>query len=96
MELITIDVSELQPPEPMTEILRSLSNLAKLQCLKVIHSREPFPLYKKLSESGWSHFCQLLPASNVEFKQCHIFIYKQSESTHFEAHFQHLINSKSP
>jgi len=95
MELITIDVSELQPPEPMTEILRSLSNITPLQCLKVIHSREPFPLYKKLSESGWSHFCQLLPESHVEFKQCHIFIYKQSESALFDTSFQHLLNSKS-
>jgi len=92
MELITIDVSELQPPEPMTEILKSLSNLAPLECLKVIHSREPFPLYKKLSESGWDYFCQPLPASKAEFKRCHIFIYKQSESVHFKTYLQPLLN----
>lgn len=58
MKLITIDVSELQPPEPMTEILTSLSKLAPLQCLKVIHSREPFPLYQKLSKAGWGIFAK--------------------------------------
>ena len=90
MKLITIDVSELQPPEPMTEILTSLSKLAPLQCLKVIHSREPFPLYQKLSKAGWGHFCQMLPSNKGEFKSCHIFIFKESDSAHFKAYFQNL------
>ena len=90
MELITIDVSELEPPEPMTEILKSLSNLAPLQCLKVIHSREPFPLYKKLIEAGWGYCCQMLPANKAEHKSCHIFIYKQSDSVLFKTYFQNF------
>jgi len=85
MELITIDVSDLAPPEPMTEILKSLSSLLPLQCLKVIHSREPFPLYQKLAEAGWDYICQQLPTTKANFKRCHIFIYKQSESSHFQA-----------
>ncbi|SFD28710.1 DUF2249 domain-containing protein [Pseudoalteromonas denitrificans] len=87
MELIVIDVSELVPPEPMVEILKALSKLEPSQCLKVIHSREPFPLYKKLSESNWCYFVQSLSEKRADFKRFNIFVYKRAQSDYFESLF---------
>lgn len=79
MEQITLDVSELEPPQPMTEILLALSELQAGQCLKVKHRREPFPLYSRLEAAGWQHYCHSL-ASN-DFR---IYIYRKTEQAEFD------------
>ena len=55
LQPITIDVSDLPPPEPMTEILKALSTLPVNMFLQVMHRREPIPLYEKLPQLGFSH-----------------------------------------
>ena len=57
LKLITVDVSALAPPEPMTVILTHLSTLTQQECLLVKHRRQPFPLYKKLEQAGFSYQC---------------------------------------
>ena len=57
LKLITVDVSALAPPEPMTVILTHLSVLTQQECLLVMHRREPFPLYEKLAKAGFSYHC---------------------------------------
>ena len=79
MELVFIDVSELEPPEPMTKILLALSTLSSAQCLHINHRREPFPLYNKLSSAGWQYFCQ-----SIAPEQFHIFIYRVEQELAFE------------
>ena len=59
LRFITIDVSALAPPEPMTVILTHLAKLTQFECLLVKHRRQPFPLYEKLIEAGFSyHFVE--------------------------------------
>ena len=58
MKFIEIDVRELAPPEPMTAILSALSTLPQGKGLRVHHSRQPFPLYDKLTAAGWVHTCE--------------------------------------
>jgi len=79
MELIFIDVSELEPPEPMTKILYALSTSLPSQCLHINHRREPFPLYDKLNTAGWQYLCR--PIAPEQF---HIFIYRNEQRLAFE------------
>lgn len=71
----TIDVSHLPPPEPMTEILKALSTLPDNSFLQVLHRREPFPLYEKLPQLGFSH--KTIPIDDGCFQ---INIFRNSEA----------------
>ena len=50
-----LNVSELEPPEPMERGLEATEILAPGQYLRILHNREPFPLYTILEESGYRH-----------------------------------------
>ncbi len=52
---ITIDVSELVPPEPMVRILSALENLRTGESLLVHHVRRPIHLYPQLDDAGYRH-----------------------------------------
>lgn len=49
-----LDVRHLPAPEPFRLIMESLATLPAGDCLKVLHRREPFPLYPVLARSGFS------------------------------------------
>lgn len=85
MEIVSIDVSQLAPPEPMKEILLALSALSPEQCLEVKHSRQPFPLYEKLLAASWCYHCQLTEQGKGH-EQIFLYIYRtelQSSVTKF-------------
>lgn len=50
-----LDVSGLEPPQPMVAILAKLSELGPGDTLEVSHHREPVPLYAHLEEAGFAH-----------------------------------------
>ena len=50
-----LNVSELEPPEPMERALEATEILAPGQYLRILHNREPFPLYTILEENGYKH-----------------------------------------
>lgn len=64
LDVIPIDVSELEPPEPMERILAHLQQLQTGQLLRVRHRREPFPLYPLLEQAGFEYCC--IPAGMEE------------------------------
>lgn len=80
LELVKINVSELAPPEPMTKILQALAKLSPDQCLQVQHNRQPFPLYDKLTQTGWGYHCV-----QVSDNQVTLFIFKQENALRFDA-----------
>jgi len=82
MKLVSVDVSELAPPEPMTVILTALASLNKGECLLVAHRRQPFPLYEKLLQAGWAYHCQTHDDENIS-----LYIYRQIDLLLFEHHF---------
>ncbi len=57
LDIIPIDVSELEAPEPMERILARLQQLQAGQLLRVRHRREPFPLYPMLEQAGYKYCC---------------------------------------
>ena len=56
-DLIGLDVSELEPPEPMEQIFARLYELQDGQLLRVRHRREPYPIYPLLAEAGFEYCC---------------------------------------
>ncbi len=48
-----LDVSELQPPEPLERILDALADMPEGDWLRVRHRRDPVPLYRILSDMGY-------------------------------------------
>jgi len=51
---VTLDVSRLAPPEPMQKVLEALFDLPTGDRLRVLHRREPFPLYDILRQMGYA------------------------------------------
>lgn len=49
-----IDVSRLEPPEPLERVLDALAALPPGDRLQVLHRRDPFPLYDFLHRMGYA------------------------------------------
>jgi uncharacterized protein (DUF2249 family) len=47
-----IDARELEPPEPFVQTMAALDTLVPGQRLRLILSREPYPLYRALELNG--------------------------------------------
>lgn len=63
---LTIDVSELVPPEPMIRILSALEELPDGASLLVHHVRRPMHLYPRLDELGYRHETRELAPGRIE------------------------------
>ena len=50
-----IDVRELEPPEPLELALDMAHNLRAGEYLRMLHRREPFPLYRLLEQDGFRY-----------------------------------------
>lgn len=48
-----VDVSDLEPPEPLEVILDAIADLPPGDYLKVRHRRNPVPLYRMLTDMGY-------------------------------------------
>ena len=63
---VTIDVSDLVPPEPMIRILEALEQIRPGEALLVNHVRRPVYLYARLDELGYRHRTRELGPQQVE------------------------------
>jgi len=61
-----IDVSGLEPPGPMEESLTAVASLAEGDHIRVLHRREPFPLYGILESRGFDH--RTVPGTGTSFE----------------------------
>ncbi|CAK0776080.1 hypothetical protein CCP3SC1_800013 [Gammaproteobacteria bacterium] len=50
-----LDVSHMDPPEPFENAVEALRTLQEGECLRLLHSREPFPLYSFLNNAGFAY-----------------------------------------
>jgi hypothetical protein len=62
---VTIDVSDLVPPEPMIRILETLEQIGPGEALLVSHVRRPVYLYARLDELGYLHQTRELGPNQV-------------------------------
>lgn len=65
---VTIDVSELVPPEPMVKILEALAELPPGGTLLVHHVRRPVHLYPRLDDLGCRYETRDLGPGRVELR----------------------------
>ena len=63
---VSIDVSELVPPEPMIKILQTLETLPPDGRLLVHHVRRPMHLYGRLDDMGYAHATRDISPGHVE------------------------------
>lgn len=89
LKFITVDVSGLAPPEPMTVILKHLATLTHQECLLIKHRRQPFPLYEKLKDAGFSYHCVEHAQNNIE-----LYIFHQSAQNLFDELFNETLERK--
>lgn len=68
---ITLDVCDLEPPEPMERVLDALAVLEKNQRLCMLIGREPRPLYGILDRNGFAHETLLRPDHLYEIRIWH-------------------------
>jgi Uncharacterized conserved protein (DUF2249) len=61
-----LDVSGLEPPEPLEHSLSAVEDLGPGDHLRILHRREPFPLYGILDARGFAH--RTLPGSQTAFE----------------------------
>lgn len=54
-KIVELDVRELEPPEPMQLALAAIAVLGTGEKLRMLHHREPYPLYSILEQRGFSH-----------------------------------------
>lgn len=52
---IVLDVRGLEPPEPLVRVMDALESLPPGDRLRMVHNREPFPLYGILQEDGYQY-----------------------------------------
>ncbi len=63
---IELDVRDLEPPEPLQQALAALTALKPGEQLRMLHRREPFPLYAMLRERGFTYRTTQLADDNYE------------------------------
>ncbi len=69
-----LDVSDLEPPEPLVRALAEIDTLEEGQYLHMRHRREPCLLYPNLEQRGFAH---LTRASGSGFD---VFIWRRGDS----------------
>ena len=69
-----LDVSDLEPCEPMERTLAAADDLGEGDYLHVIHRREPHLLYPVLEKKGFAWQCRPGGVSEVD-----IFIWKKTD-----------------
>ncbi|GBL45129.1 hypothetical protein SFMTTN_0933 [Sulfuriferula multivorans] len=63
---ITLDVRGLDPPEPLVKALTALETLPPGDRLRMVHNREPFPLYGILQEDGYQYRTETFADGHLE------------------------------
>lgn len=58
---IFMDLSNLQPPEPMVKVFETLPQLADDGTLTIINHHKPLPLYERLEAMGYEYEPEELP-----------------------------------
>jgi len=70
-----LDVSDLEPPEPLLRALHAAESLAPGTYLHMTHRREPHLLYPQLLQRGFSYRLRAGRAGNVE-----LFIWRSDDA----------------
>jgi uncharacterized protein (DUF2249 family) len=70
-----LDVSDLEPPEPLERVLAALDELGDGEFLHMLHRREPFLLYPELERRGFRYLTFL-----DRDHECEVFIWRSGDT----------------
>ncbi|MDH5610899.1 MAG: DUF2249 domain-containing protein [Gammaproteobacteria bacterium] len=71
---VVLDVSELEPPEPLVLTLEAAEKLKPGQYLRMLHRREPCMLYGNLDDNHFKYYQRKGTTSAVE-----VFIWSEQD-----------------
>lgn len=69
-----LDVSDLEPCEPLERSLAAAQELDAGDHLRILHQREPFPLYDLLASRGFEH--RTVPGTDRPFE---VFVWRAGD-----------------
>lgn len=72
---VRLDVSDLEPPEPLERVLAALEELGDGDFLHMLHRREPLLLYPELRRKGFRYLTSF--AGDYE---CEVFIWRDCDA----------------
>ena len=70
-----LDVSELEPPEPLEQTLEAADKLKPGQYLRMLHRRTPCILYGNLDDNNFKYFQRKGSTTAVE-----VFIWRENDA----------------
>ena len=71
---VVLDVSELEPPEPLVLTLEAAEELLPGQYLRMLHRRDPCMLYGNLDDNHFKYYQRKGTSSAVE-----VFIWQEND-----------------
>ena len=84
---VLLDVSDLEPPEPLEQTLDAADALESGQYLRMLHRRDPCLLYGNLDNNGFKYFQREGSTTAVE-----LFIWREDDAE-AEAAAQHVLQT---
>ena len=72
---VILDVSDLEPPEPLEKTLDAAETLKPGQYLRMLHRRDPCMLYGNLDSNGFKYFQREGSTTAVE-----LFIWREGDT----------------
>ncbi len=72
---VLLDVSDLEPPEPLVQTLEAAEQLQSGQYLRMLHRRDPCMLYDNLDSDEYRHFQRKGTTTAVE-----VFIWRKNDT----------------
>lgn len=70
-----LDVSDLEPPEPLERVLTALDELGDGEFLHMLHRRDPLLLYPELERRGFRY----LTTFERDY-ECEVFIWRDGDT----------------
>lgn len=84
---VVLDVSDLEPPEPLVQTLEAAKQLLPGQYLRMLHRRDPCMLYGNLDDNHFKYYQRKGTTSAVE-----VFIWPEDD-TKAAAEVQKIIDN---
>ena len=72
---VLLDVSELEPPEPLELTLEAVDKLEPGQYLRMLHRRDPCMLFSNLDDNDFNYFQRKGSTTAVE-----VFIWRENDN----------------
>jgi hypothetical protein len=78
--LQVLDVSQLEPPQPLQRALAAMDTLATGACLCLLHRRDPLLLYPILEQRAYQHITREIPHADNATPAFNVYIWRQHDA----------------